>query len=958
MKNLFTLCLACVFLGTVANSQLQRTLRPGQSSGVLSFTSEDFEGPRFPPAGWSVEFTGIQYWTLRTGVSAYGTGSGAACFEFFAAAPPTIQSLILSGMGTSAAGDSLQFDHAYASYSGENDSLIIRASTDGGMSFTILARLVGGMSGSLVTAPPQGTWFSPTAAQWARKSYALPPGTSRILFTAISGYGNNLYLDNCRIAARPVVDVAALSVDIPNPTLPLPQIPKASVKNNGTAPQTFSVTMSITPGGYTSTKTVTALAGGATSQVAFDGWTPLSGPQKVTAITMLAGDLDRANDTVFAMLTTNAPQTVAAANAFFRDGQVFITWDNLPTSDRIYTVYRSVAPILSGQQLASAQNLGNVPHNSGLNVRVSWLTDSQKYFRIDSASAVLGSNKGLFVATSTTAGAFYYAITSRLNGLEDTLITPGANALTTPVAETVMLPRPVWQATGTTFIRYVLFATKVTSSIFPQMTNVGTFPYNFALVKKGNVSPHPLTFFLHPSGGSFLADPNYFTTTGDPNEWILSLDEWLPGSDGSSFSYGFQEGYDPCGGTNCVPTSGVIYNYTAAKTAYLVNWAIRNLPVDSTRTYMTGYSMGAVGTLLNVMMIPDKIAAVFIWAPVCDLAHCALYLDRLYGSAQTNLWTNEGYRRNERLNASYLLSARREVSLPLLFTFFGKNDETTGWPEKVVFYDSLKTSKHGGFHFWSPTDHMQVKENDRWKTNYPDFSFMTRYRTNLSYPAFSNCAIDDNPGNGNPTDGDSTGSINGHLDWNDNITDAADRWEITLRLKGLSTISGTHSAPDSASVDVTPRRLQVFHVPPGDRIIWENRRNGLVIQQSSFMYTGGLVTLPGVKVYKDSVRLSVTHVSTSVDEERARPLAYALAQNYPNPFNPKTIVSYQLSAVSKTKIAVYDMLGREVAVLFQGTKPAGRYEVVWDAAGFPSGVYICRMNAGDFVATRKMLLVK
>jgi hypothetical protein len=90
----------------------------------------------------------------------------------------------------------------------------------------------------------------------------------------------------------------------------------------------------------------------------------------------------------------------------------------------------------------------------------------------------------------------------------------------------------------------------------------------------------------------------------------------------------------------------------------------------------------------------------------------------------------------------------------------------------------------------------------------------------------------------------------------------------------------------------------------------------------------------------------------------AAPAEFRLEQNYPNPFNPKTAVSYQLSAVSKTKIAVYDMLGREIAVLVNETKGAGSYTVDWNAAGYASGTYICRMVAGDFVAARKLVLMK
>jgi hypothetical protein len=88
------------------------------------------------------------------------------------------------------------------------------------------------------------------------------------------------------------------------------------------------------------------------------------------------------------------------------------------------------------------------------------------------------------------------------------------------------------------------------------------------------------------------------------------------------------------------------------------------------------------------------------------------------------------------------------------------------------------------------------------------------------------------------------------------------------------------------------------------------------------------------------------------------PGAYRLEQNYPNPFNPKTVVSYQLSAVSNVKVAVYDLLGREVAVLVNEREGPGRYEITFDGSKLSSGTYICRMTAGEFAACRRMMLVK
>ena len=106
-------------------------------------------------------------------------------------------------------------------------------------------------------------------------------------------------------------------------------------------------------------------------------------------------------------------------------------------------------------------------------------------------------------------------------------------------------------------------------------------------------------------------------------------------------------------------------------------------------------------------------------------------------------------------------------------------------------------------------------------------------------------------------------------------------------------------------------------------------------------------------------------VSAPSVSENFLPTHFVLEQNYPNPFNPTTTVSYHLpagqaglSAVSEVKLAVYDMLGQEVAVLVNEKKAPGRYEVQFDASRLASGVYVYRLIAGQFVESKKMVLMR
>ncbi len=88
------------------------------------------------------------------------------------------------------------------------------------------------------------------------------------------------------------------------------------------------------------------------------------------------------------------------------------------------------------------------------------------------------------------------------------------------------------------------------------------------------------------------------------------------------------------------------------------------------------------------------------------------------------------------------------------------------------------------------------------------------------------------------------------------------------------------------------------------------------------------------------------------------PVTAALEQNYPNPFNPTTVISGQWTADSWVRLVIYDVLGREVAVLARGRYPAGKYEFTFDGRNLSSGVYFYRLMAGNYSAVRKMSLIK
>ncbi len=121
-------------------------------------------------------------------------------------------------------------------------------------------------------------------------------------------------------------------------------------------------------------------------------------------------------------------------------------------------------------------------------------------------------------------------------------------------------------------------------------------------------------------------------------------------------------------------------------------------------------------------------------------------------------------------------------------------------------------------------------------------------------------------------------------------------------------------------------------------------------------------------VYKDTIyaatvsnlyKRPLSEMVTAVHQDAPNvPADFSLLQNYPNPFNPSTTISYDLSVKSLVTLKIYDILGREVETLVDQKQDPGKYGVRFDASRLSSGVYFYRLVAGNYVATRKMAVLK
>lgn len=298
MKKLFTILLLCfMFL----------------SGGIVhaGYIWQDFDNPSLPPSGWTITNSGVFTWDWSIRCSGYGFGYGALKANMSDANVGVTWDLISPNFNGAGAGDSLIFDHAYAQYSTYSDSLLIWYSIDNGTTWAILVRL--GPPG-LITAPSTATPFVPLASQWATKKYGLTAGTNKLKFTAKSGYSQNLFLDNIKIGTKYNNDAGAVGFKRYIKTFSAGMIdtPKVFVRNFGNNSASFPVTVTVTPGGYTQTQSVTALAPGAIQQINFPVWTAgVNGNYTFKAYSNLTGDQNPGNDTITnTYIVTNNPHNV------------------------------------------------------------------------------------------------------------------------------------------------------------------------------------------------------------------------------------------------------------------------------------------------------------------------------------------------------------------------------------------------------------------------------------------------------------------------------------------------------------------------------------------------------------------------------------------------------------------------------------------------------------------------
>jgi hypothetical protein len=131
------------------------------------------------------------------------------------------------------------------------------------------------------------------------------------------------------------------------------------------------------------------------------------------------------------------------------------------------------------------------------------------------------------------------------------------------------------------------------------------------------------------------------------------------------------------------------------------------------------------------------------------------------------------------------------------------------------------------------------------------------------------------------------------------------------------------------------------------------------VQQGAFYeYRLANVDVSGMVEYSKSIQVAVGQVTETDIQISSTPHTFELQPAFPNPFNPETTISYSLPKTGEVSLKVYDLGGREVATLAQGQRSAGQYQLTWNAATIPSGVYLVVLRAGGEMQVQKVAVLK
>ncbi len=528
----------------------------------------------------------------------------------------------------------------------------------------------------------------------------------------------------------------------------------------------------------------------------------------------------------------SAAPVVTQLRAEYRYGQTFLTWKEAPVpAGTTFNVYLSRKPIADATGLAVAKKVCQwiEPHSAE-----DWTRDKGNYgkgrvkdkktgkvppvpapvgYIIKEGGKRLDPASGLHVHTvaKDEAGDCYYAVTVVTDGREDRTVAPGANALRAPVAQKREPIRPIWQGQG----KGVAAGSGKGKALFLQLHAKGNRPACKYIVF-GDATHCwcegvPFMFDVYVGRDRVTLAPSNTMYVGRSFKRGLAAKRPIRGI--WTFWYGCSDKIpQPEEIPNGTPT-----NYSERRLLFEIDWAKQFLKTDPNRTYCYGSSMGGCGTMSFAFRHPEIFAAVSAHVPIVAYNEGDPKKGRQLGwhdntfrlvdfCGPLSLICSDGIPLSKRMDST-AFTLSHPGDLPLLVIANGRQDGSIPWHNNPPFYRALQQTRQGCVVAWNDGIHPTVA-----KLLPPDFkrwakAGLTRFALNKSYPAFSNCSRNNDPGNGDSNSGDVVGYMNRGLNWTD-PKETADRYEVLITYD-------LDAGDLPLSVDVTPRRCQAFRLSPG-----------------------------------------------------------------------------------------------------------------------------------------------
>jgi hypothetical protein len=562
---------------------------------------------------------------------------------------------------------------------------------------------------------------------------------------------------------------------------------------------------------------------------------------------------------LLSMSAGSAAPLVSNLTAEYRDGQVFLRWDETPGLQGRLAVRISDKPI-TAENIAQAAVVADYLNPGSAN---DWWLNEETYgkpvavdaatgqkppvphegFIIKAGAGKLNPDSGLHVHTvaeGEPAAAYYAVSTKNETGVENLEVVAGQNSLAQPVSQQVAAVRPIWQTEAAQDL--TVGKGKPMHLVLHAKTGRGTMEYLvFGDKSLGWREGLPFKFGVKVTGDFVMVTPTDRTWIGRMFPEGKDLCQQLTPAI-HSFWYGYNDHiFDPA-----QMAQGTVVNYTERRLLWIMDWVKRTYQTDPNRTYAYGSSMGGCGDIDVCLRHPEIFAAIRAHVPIVAYDKGAGGDSAMRVVAETggmDKLTSEGMTVRDRLDGTKFVRESK-ADLPFLVITNGRQDGSIPWWKNPDFYRAMRDARQGMLAAWDEGEHgtcgagmpSDVKAFDNMR------NFHKLFALNQSYLALSNSSLDNNPGNGDKKDGDLVGFMGRGFTWEPPL-DEAGKYEVLIKW-----ILEPEKLP--VTVDVTPRRVQGFKLKPGDKVTAVNvEAEGQEVQRETLVADeAGLVTWKGFKV--------------------------------------------------------------------------------------------------------------